>query len=152
VIRRAAHGPARLAAALVLGLGALVAAGCGGDGAEPDLAAGKQAFTTFCASCHTLEDAGTPPSSVGPNLDDAFRASRQAGIHEEQFAGLVKRWIRIAQLPMPRDLVTGEDSENVAAYIASVAGRSPDSAVRPAPPETPEVPSPDRQELQPPGG
>jgi len=152
LIRRAAHHPARLAAALVLGLGALVAAGCGGDGTEPDLAAGKQTFIGLCATCHTLEDSGRPPSNVGPNLDDAFRASRQAGVEEDQFAGLVKRWIRIAQLPMPRDLVTGQDSENVAAYIASVAGKSPESAARPAPPETPEVPSPDRQELQPPGG
>ena len=102
----------------------------------------------LCASCHTLADAGTPPSQIGPNLDDAFRASRQVGMHDDQFAGVVKRWIDIAQQPMPRHLVSGQDKENVAAYIARVAGTQPDSAVVPAPPPTPEVPNPSRQQIE----
>ena len=35
---------------------------------------------------------------------------------------------------MPRDLVTGQDAEDVAAYVATVAGLDDQSAVRPAPP------------------
>lgn len=137
---------ARLTAAAVLGAGVLALAGCGGDDfADADLEAGKQTFSASCASCHTLADAGTPPSTIGPNLDDAFRASREVGMDESQFAGVVQRWIKIAQKPMPRDLVTGQDARNVAAYIASVAGTDDTSAVRPATP-TPAVPEADRQE------
>jgi mono/diheme cytochrome c family protein len=139
----------RLAAAIALAAGALAVAGCGEDVEAADTEAGKQTFVTLCASCHTLEAAGTPPSNIGPNLDDSFRASRQVGMEEDQFAGVVERWIRIAQLPMPRDLTTGQDSVNVAAYIAEVAGTQSDSTVRPAPPPTPEVPEPPRQQLAP---
>jgi mono/diheme cytochrome c family protein len=137
---------ARLGAAVVLGAGVLALSGCGGDDfADADLQAGKQTFTSVCASCHTLAEANTPPSTIGPNLDDAFRASREVGMDESQFAGVVQRWIKIAQKPMPRDLVTGQDARNVAAYIASVAGTQEPSAVRPATP-TPAVPEVDRQE------
>ena len=50
----------------VLGL-----SGCGGSASNPDLAAGKQKFSTLCASCHTLDDAvaaGAPAGRIGPNL------------------------------------------------------------------------------------
>jgi mono/diheme cytochrome c family protein len=138
------HG--RVAAALALAAGALALAGCGGSEGDPE--AGKQTFVNLCSSCHTLQAAGTPPSAIGPDLDDSFRAARQVGMHEDQFAGVVERWIEIAQLPMPRNLVTGQDKADVAAYIASVAGTQPDSTVRPAPPPTPEVPNPPRQQIQ----
>jgi mono/diheme cytochrome c family protein len=138
----------RAAVALVLGGGLLLAAGCGGgDGQAADLNAGKQTFVNLCAGCHALQASGAPPAHVGPNLDDSFRADRQAGIPEKQFAGLVERWIRIAQLPMPRDLVKGQDARNVAAYIASVAGTNPESDVYPAT-TTPEVPNPPRQQQE----
>ncbi|MEQ8834716.1 MAG: c-type cytochrome [Miltoncostaeaceae bacterium] len=144
---------ARGIAALGLGVAVLWASGCGGDAAEPDLEAGKTAFAS-CQACHTLADAGSTGSdatanpAAGPNLDDAFRAARQAGMDEDQFKGVVLRWIKIAQPPMPRDLVTGEEAENVAAYIASVAGTESElSPVRPAGEETPEAPTPARQLL-----
>lgn len=147
-------GRARIAIALGLGAGTLALAGCGGGGddfANADLEAGKTAFAS-CGACHTLADAGSTGSdasnpNAGPNLDDAFRASREAGMDEDQFAGVVKRWIAIAQPPMPRDIVTGEDAVNVSAYVASVAGRSDESDVRAATPEPPESPVPDRQEI-----
>ncbi len=136
----------RAAVAIVLGAGVLALAGCGGDDfSSADLDNGEQQFATLCAGCHTLEAAKTPPSDIGPNLDDSFRASREVGMPDEQFAGVVQRWIQIAQKPMPRDLVTGDDARDVAAYIASVAGKSPESAVRAAT-TTPEVPADSRQE------
>ncbi len=116
----------RLSALLVVGAAALVVAGCGDDG-EADLANGKTLFTQQCGGCHVLEDAGTK-GVQGPNLDDAFRASRQAGFEESQFEGVVHRWIRDAQPPMPQDIVTGQDARDVAAYVASVAGTSEASA------------------------
>ena len=117
-------------AAAIVGA-ALVAAGCGSD-SDADLEAGKQLFVQACGACHTLQDAGTE-ATIGPNLDDAFRASRQAGFKESQFEGVTLRWIEISQEPMPRDLVVGQDATDVAAYVARVAGTDEGSAVRPAP-------------------
>jgi len=136
----------RVAAVLAVGVAAVGLTACGDSGEPADLAAGKQTFVSACATCHTLEASGAPPAFIGPNLDDSFRASRQVGIEDSQFAGTVQRWIRMAQKPMPRDLVEGQDAKNVAAYIASVAGTSPESGVFPAQ-RTPQVPVPDRQEI-----
>jgi mono/diheme cytochrome c family protein len=143
----------RLAAALAIGGGLVFAAGCGSSSETADLANGETQFANLCASCHTLAASGKPPSNVGPNLDDSFRASRQAGIEDEQFAGVVQRWIKEAQKPMPRDLVVGQDAVDVAAYVASVAatGEAADESVIFKAETTPEVPEPPRQELAPAG-
>ena len=137
----------RLAAVLAVGLGAAGLTACGGSAETADLVAGKQTFVNLCSSCHTLAEAGTKPAFIGPNMDDSWRASRQVGIADSQFAGTIERWIRIAQKPMPRNIVEGQDAKNVAAYIASVAGLSPDSGVYPAT-STPEVPSPPREDQE----
>jgi mono/diheme cytochrome c family protein len=140
----AKRGGVRAAAALVLAAAGLALAGCGSaDSSSSDLAAGEQTFKNLCSSCHTLEAAGTPPTGVGPSLDDSFRAARQVGMSDSQFQGVVRRWIEIAQLPMPRNLVTGKDADDVAAYIASVAGTSDESAPFPYQ-STPAVPDPPR--------
>lgn len=125
--------------AAITGATALVAAGCGE--VQGDAAAGKQKFAA-CGGCHTLADAGTKGSSSptgGPNLDDTFRQSRHAGVPESQMAGVVNRWIQIAQPPMPRHLVTGQDAKDVAVYVASVAGKEKESPARAALPPVPEV-------------
>ncbi len=144
----------RLGAALAIGGGLLLAAACGGvDSDQADLDNGKTQFANLCASCHTLAASGKPPSNIGPNLDDSFRASREVGIVDQQFAGVVQRWITEAQKPMPRDLVTGDDARDVAAYVASVAatGEAADHSAIFKAETTPEVPEPPRQELAPPG-
>lgn len=66
---------------------------------------------------------------------------------------MVRRWITEAQKPMPRDLVSGQDAADVAAYIAAVAatGEAADESVIFKAETTPEVPNPPRQELAPPG-
>lgn len=145
--RRMRRNSGRLAAVIALGLGSVGLTACGGSSEPVDVAAGKTTFVSACASCHTLEASGAPPAVIGPNLDDSWRASREAGFEDSQFAGTIERWIRMAQKPMPRNLVQGQDARNVAAYIASVAGKSPESAVFPAQ-STPEVPNPPRQELK----
>ncbi len=126
-------------ALLILGTAGLLA-GCGGAQSaldSADTAAGKTLFTKSCAGCHTLQDAGST-SPIGPDLDDAFRASREQGFEETQFYGVVHRWIQEAPqpplpgsypVPMPQNLVVGADAENVAAYVAKVAGTLPDSEV-----------------------
>lgn len=104
---------------------ALAAAGCaagtGGIEEGGSVANGKQLFAERCASCHALADAGSQ-STVGPNLDDAFAGVRQQGFREDAIANVVADQIKYAVPPMPQDLVRGEDVNDVAAYVASVAG------------------------------
>jgi len=112
----------RPAAALVLAT-ALLAAGCGTGGVSKggDPSKGKQLFQAKCGGCHTLADAGTH-GQTGPNLDDAFGPSRKQGYKEETFKDVVRDQIELAEPPMPANLVTGEDADSVAAYVAQVAG------------------------------
>jgi plastocyanin len=123
-------------ARLRLGLALLAAGGaavglsaCGGGDPTADIQAGRQRFVSACGGCHALADARTRGQPQFPNLDDAFRGARQQGWKDSQFRGVVKRWIEISQPPMPRNLVTGQDAENVAAYVAQVAGHTSDSVV-----------------------
>ena len=114
----------RSLAALLLVAAALLTGGCGtgglvGEGA--DTANGKQLFQQRCASCHALADIGST-SRVGPDLDDAFAANREQGFAEAAIRDLVRDQIDYAAPPMPTNLVEGKDADDVAAYVASVAG------------------------------
>src|SRR5512134_153814 len=90
---------------------------------------GEQLFTQKCGSCHALTGAGTN-GAVGPNLDDAFKAARAAGMDQDTIEGVVTSQIahprpaspEDTEVYMPAKLVTGEDADAVAAYVASVAG------------------------------
>jgi mono/diheme cytochrome c family protein len=118
-----------------------VVAAIGGQNPDVDLANGKTKFVAVCGGCHAMEDAGTE-GLLGPNMDDAFRQARQSGFNDTQFRGVVNNWIAnapqpprpSAQPPMPQNLVTGQDAEDVSAYVASVAGRSEESVVVPIQP------------------
>jgi mono/diheme cytochrome c family protein len=132
-----------VASGLALAGAALLAAGCGTGGiakGKADTAHGKQLFVEKCGSCHTLADAGTQ-GKIGPNLDDAFAGPRAQGFKESTVRNIVHGQILYAiEKPsgfapgpagsdqpapgMPRKLVTGSDAEDVAAYVASVAGVS----------------------------
>ena len=104
---------------------AVAAAGCGTGGiasGNADQAAGKKLFIANCGSCHTLADAGTQ-GKIGPDLDAAFKYDRKQGFAESSIRNVVLEQIRIAELPMPANLVTGQDAEDVAAYVAAVAGK-----------------------------
>jgi mono/diheme cytochrome c family protein len=117
--------------ALTLVGAALLLAGCGGQettGLEgADESNGKRLFTGDgrCGSCHTLADAGTL-SQVGPNLDSAFGYACRQGFDESTFFDIVRGQIDLPARAgqMPPDLVTGQDAADVAAYVASVAGRN----------------------------
>ena len=109
--------------ALAVGAAALGLVGCGTGGLARtgDANHGKQLFAQKCAGCHTLADAGSQ-ATVGPNLDNAFYADRKQGFKESSIMNVVLDQIRIAILPMPANLVRGQDARDVAAYVASVAG------------------------------
>jgi mono/diheme cytochrome c family protein len=117
----------RRRAALFLVLTALAGAvgGCGRDEA-PDLVNGKRLFTGEgkCGSCHILARAGTG-GTIGPNLDQAFLASRRAGFGEQTVEEVVLGQIDepLNNSLMPEDLVVGQDARDVAAYVAQAAGR-----------------------------
>jgi mono/diheme cytochrome c family protein len=121
-----------LAAAALLGL-----ASCGGDSSDtveqntsasgapesgdvdqPLSAAqqhGRDLFVQNCGSCHTLDAAGTV-GQIGPNLGDI-------SITE----GNVRTAIRIGGRGsgnMPPNLLTGQDAQDVAAFVAASASGS----------------------------
>jgi mono/diheme cytochrome c family protein len=108
-----------------LALIALAAAGCGsgteGLASGGDETRGKELFQERCAQCHALQDAGSQ-SQVGPDLDDAFAGIREEGFSEDAIRQVVHDQIKYAVPPMPQDLVTGSDADDVAAYLAAVAG------------------------------
>jgi plastocyanin len=124
--------------ALVIGTVAAAAGVLGGcDLVDPgtNVVNGKQQFVAKCGSCHVLSRAGTK-GVVGPNLDEAFQRARQDGFGESTFEGLVQHQILYPAIrpqidpntykpgpSMPAKLVTGDDAEDVAAYVASAAGK-----------------------------
>ena len=131
-----------------------MAAGCGGDETDrprgtPTAGRARRSSSrsegkASCGSCHTLADAGTA-GTVGPNLDQAFGYCCKQGFAEDTIFSVVLGQIDLAQGAMPPDLVTGQDAVDVAAYVASVAGKdiegcdpSGDQGRRPAaPPRAP---------------
>ena len=112
-----------LALAAAAACAAAVASGCGREEAD-DLVNGKTLFVERCASCHVLERANAT-GVVGPNLDEAFGPARGDGLGEETVEGVVLNQIAnvLRGSEMPPDLVEGQDAEDVAAYVAMVAGQ-----------------------------
>lgn len=120
-----------LAAAALLAL-VVGSSGCGTTTA--DTSRGRTLFRQKCGVCHTLAQAGTT-AQVGPNLDDAFAAARENGNDSETIEGVVKAQVEFPRenngdprVSMPADVVTGQDLDDVAAYVgewAGVAGAAP---------------------------
>jgi len=136
-----------IAAGVIAGLVCVgIAVGCGGSGSDtveqqtrvsgspeaphaeqplsPAEAHGRQLFIQHCGSCHTFDAAGTI-GQVGPNLADiavneadVLRAIRTGGgPHAKgQESGPSGN--------MPRNLVTGKDAQDVAAFVAANASGS----------------------------
>ena len=87
----------------------------GGVDLKASQTAGRAVFAKYCATCHTL-NASNAVGKVGPNLDilhppkglilDAIANGRARG-----------------QGQMPAGLVDGQDAQDVAAYVAAVAGQ-----------------------------
>jgi mono/diheme cytochrome c family protein len=112
----------------VLALTALMvaASGCGTTNADPQR--GRVLFKQKCGTCHTLAQAGTT-AQVGPNLDDAFAAARANGNDSDTIEGVVKAQVDYprpdngnASVSMPSEIVSGQDLDDVAAYVGEWAG------------------------------
>jgi mono/diheme cytochrome c family protein len=116
--------------ALALALGMVVFAGCNFS-SNGDKTRGRMLFIQKCGTCHTLAQAGTA-ATVGPNLDDAFAQARAQGMDADTIKGVVKIQVehprpapKVPTTPstaMPPGLVEGQDLEDVASYVGSVAG------------------------------
>lgn len=105
---------------------ALPVSGCGTSTADPER--GRVLFRAKCGTCHTMAQAGTS-GQTGPNLDHAFAAARGSGQGGETIEGVVEAQVEFPRPPisnrgatMPADLVTGQDLQDVAAYVGLYAG------------------------------
>jgi mono/diheme cytochrome c family protein len=136
-----------LATCLSAGFACLaLAAGCGGSGSNtveqqtatagapetpnlnqplsPAEAHGLDLFVQHCGSCHTFDAAGTV-GQIGPNLGDiavneadVLHAIRTGGGRHAKGQGAGPSG------NMPRNLVTGKDAQDVAAFVAANASGS----------------------------
>jgi cbb3-type cytochrome c oxidase subunit III len=107
---------------------------------------GKDLFVKNCGSCHTLRDAGTT-GKIGPDLDYAFVQSRINGLGEDTILQVVRAQIAYPVTTpstgapgMPANIVEGQDADDVATYVASVAGL--DASGQPMNPANPPKPAP----------
>jgi mono/diheme cytochrome c family protein len=123
----------RVRVALLAGVALISLTGCELKDDGDNLVNGKTLFVERCSSCHTLARADAR-GVVGPNLDEAWQRAERDGLGRSTYEGIVHRQIvqpnqnpsvdpgsgkEVA--PMPADLVTGEDAQDVAAYVASAA-------------------------------
>lgn len=117
-----------VAVAATLGLAA-----CGSDPVDVESEAdlqGAQLFAERCSGCHTLEAAGALGSAnrvvrnQGPNLDERAESVEDVlyAIQNGGFSGAI----------MPQQIVTGEDAEIVAEFVAKYAGGDIDRPTRPS--------------------
>jgi cbb3-type cytochrome c oxidase subunit III len=107
---------------------------------------GKDLFVKNCGACHTLRDAGTT-GKIGPDLDYAFVQSRINGLGEDTILQVVRAQIAYPVTTpstgapgMPANIVEGQDADDVATYVASVAGL--DASGQPMNPANPPKPAP----------
>ena len=118
---------------LALASAALLAAGCDArtvDFKSADTNQGKQLFVKNCGGCHAMQDAATA-GTVGPDLDDAFRAARTktgGGFDESTFFQITLDQMRLAAPPMPHfdeppQKLPEDQLVDIAAYVATFAGK-----------------------------
>lgn len=136
---------------------ALALAGCGALGytsSGGDRQNGKKLFVdgakgkASCGTCHTLSDAGTT-GTVGPNLDAAFGQALKVGMTEDTIRQVVRGQIAYAidqtstgAPGMPKNLVTGDDARDVAAYVASAVVKDNAAGATAAAPSPAPTPAP----------
>jgi mono/diheme cytochrome c family protein len=121
--------PTTIRALLALAALAAVAAASSGCGTTTaDVQRGRVLFVQKCGVCHTLAEAGTT-AQIGPNLDDAFAAARAAGESSSTIEGIVIPQVENPRPStnnpdnsMPADVVSGQDLDDVAAYVGMYAG------------------------------
>ena len=104
----------------------VVVSGCGTTDADPQR--GRALFIQKCGECHAMAEAGTS-GELGPSMDHAFAAARAIGNDSDTIEGVVKAQVEYPRevngnprVSMPAKLVTGQDLDDVAAYVGEWAG------------------------------
>lgn len=122
---------ARRAVIPLLAIVLIAAVGCGSQGIELDKGEnanvdnGAQIFLDHCSGCHTLNAVGAEGSASnprdkehtdGPNFDDRHEDVEGVlyAIRNGGFSGAI----------MPENIVTGQDAQDVAEFLAKYAGRN----------------------------
>jgi len=119
--------------AVVLAAFALSLAACGEQGIQlsqddPNYE-GALLFDENCAGCHTLTIAGAKGSATkvhsrerkdGPNFDER-KEDRESVLYAIRNGGF-------SSSPMPQNLVTGEEAEKVADFVAKYSGSAAESS------------------------
>jgi mono/diheme cytochrome c family protein len=77
---------------------------------------GRELFAQKCSNCHTLK-AANAVGRVGPNLD------KKQGLNKALVVNAVQQGRAQGNGQMPSGLVSGEDVQDVASFVAAVAGR-----------------------------
>ena len=115
-----------LIAAAVAGLGTVAACGEQGINVPPDQKAAATVFVNHCSGCHTLSQAGTMGSATdvrtreykdGPNFNQ-----RHETVNCVLFA------IRnggFSSGPMPQNILTGQEAQEVAKFVAENSKPAP---------------------------
>jgi mono/diheme cytochrome c family protein len=112
---------------------ALGLSACGSQSIEVDSETdqrGAELFAERCGGCHTLEAAGAVGSSTrivrnqGPNLNERAESVEDVlyAIRNGGFSGAL----------MPQQIVTGEEAELVAEFVAKYSGGDIDRPTRPS--------------------
>jgi mono/diheme cytochrome c family protein len=86
-----------------------------GTEAKGNVAKGKALFRQTCASCHSLA-AVNARGITGPNLDNIGQVTPQRVLNALRIGGT-------GQGRMPQNLLQGQNAQDVAAFVSSVAGR-----------------------------
>ena len=123
--RRMGHRPRTLAAIAVAALGL---SACGSEGIQVSkddpTRRGAELFDTHCSGCHTFKAAGAQGGAFkikdrervdGPSFDSRKETVGQAlyAIRNGGFSGAV----------MPENIVTGEEAQAIAEFLAEYSGR-----------------------------
>jgi mono/diheme cytochrome c family protein len=87
---------------------------------------GREVFGERCGLCHTLA-AANAVGKVGPNLD-VIQPTEQLVLHTIQYGCVANppkgsQQACLGEGTMPADVVQGVDAENVAKFVAKVAGK-----------------------------
>ena len=77
----------------------------------------KELFATNCGACHTLAHAGTD-GIVGPNLDELLGVGGEA--NEQRVLTAIDQGV---EGRMPAGILRGTNAEEVANFVARVAGQ-----------------------------
>jgi mono/diheme cytochrome c family protein len=113
-----------------IGIPALAFTSQGSESSSPEsvssnLQAGKDLFVTNCGACHTLAKAGTD-GVVGPNLDELLAPPSASAPDPTTIKPRVLSAVENGVGGrMPKGVLSGQQADEVATFVANVAGQGP---------------------------